>query len=83
MAQETKLKRKDLKKPDQFLETSNEFLIFLDRYKTILLSVLVGLFLAWGGIPVSVQPAKSGRPGNGIALFSNDPKSEGEQEPIR
>lgn len=49
MAQETKLKRKDLKKPDQFLATSNEFLIFLDRYKTILFSVLFGLFLAWGG----------------------------------
>lgn len=49
MAQETKFKRKDLKKPDQFLETSNEFLIFLDRYKTILLSVAIGLFLMFGG----------------------------------
>ncbi len=49
MAQETKLKRKDLKEPDQFLATSNEFLIFLDRYKTVLLIVLVGFFLAWGG----------------------------------
>ena len=49
MSQETKLTRKDLKKPDQFLETSNEFLIFIDRYKVILLSVVVVLFLAWGG----------------------------------
>lgn len=49
MSQETKLTRKDLKQPDQFLATSNEFLIFIDRYKIILLSVVVGLFLAWGG----------------------------------
>ncbi len=48
MSQETKLTRKDLKQPDQFLTTSNEFLIFIDRYKIILLSVVVGLFLVWG-----------------------------------
>ncbi len=49
MSQETKLTRKDLKQPDQFLTTSNEFLIFLDRYKMILLGVSIILFLGWGG----------------------------------
>ena len=34
MAQETKLKRKDLKEPDQFLVASNEFLDFLTRNKS-------------------------------------------------
>ena len=49
MAQETKLKRKDLKEPDQFLVASNEFLDFLNRNKTILVALLVGILVAAGG----------------------------------
>jgi len=49
MAQETKLKRKDLKEPDQFLVASNEFLDFLNRNKSILVTLLVGVIVAAGG----------------------------------
>jgi tetratricopeptide (TPR) repeat protein len=49
MAQDTKLKRKDLKEPDQFLVASNEFLGFFTRNRTLLLSVLVGILVVSGG----------------------------------
>lgn len=49
MAQDTKLKRKDLKEPDQFLVASNEFLDFLSHNKSILLSALVGILVILGG----------------------------------
>ncbi|MDH5761815.1 MAG: tetratricopeptide repeat protein [Nitrospinota bacterium] len=49
MAQENKLKRKDLKEPDQFLVASNEFLDFLARNKTSLLVVLVVILAVAGG----------------------------------
>ncbi len=48
MAQETKLKRKDLKEPDQFLVASSEFLSFLTRNRSSLLSLLVGVLLIFG-----------------------------------
>lgn len=48
MAQETKLKRKDLKEPDQFLVASSEFLAFLTRNRSSLLSLLVGVLLIFG-----------------------------------
>ena len=49
MAQETKLKRKDLKEPDQFLVASNDFLGFLTRNKSVLASVLIGILAIGGG----------------------------------
>jgi tetratricopeptide (TPR) repeat protein len=49
MAQETKLKRKDLKEPDQFLVASNTFLDFLTRNKSILISLLIGILVVGGG----------------------------------
>ncbi len=49
MAQETKLKRKDLKEPDQFLVASNEFLHVLDRNKGLLIGLLAGALLVGGG----------------------------------
>jgi tetratricopeptide (TPR) repeat protein len=49
MAQETKLKRKDLKEPDQFLVASNEFLDFLTRNKSVLLTLLIGILVVAGG----------------------------------
>ena len=49
MAQETKLKRKDLKEPDQFLVASNEFLDFLTRNKSILVTLLIGILVVTGG----------------------------------
>jgi tetratricopeptide (TPR) repeat protein len=49
MAQETKLKRKDLKEPDQFLVTSNEFLGFLTQNKSMLISLLIGALVIAGG----------------------------------
>jgi len=49
MAQETKLKRKDLKEPDQFLVASNEFLDFLTRNRSVLISLLVGILVIGGG----------------------------------
>ena len=49
MAQETKLKRKDLKEPDQFLVASNEFLDFLTRNKSVLVSLLVGILVVGSG----------------------------------
>lgn len=49
MAQDTKLKRKDLKEPDQFLVASNEILDFLNRNKTVLVSLLVGALVVSGG----------------------------------
>jgi len=49
MAQETKLKRKDLKEPDQFLVASNEFLGLLTRNKSVLVSLLVGILVIGGG----------------------------------
>ena len=49
MAQDTKLTRKDLKKPDQFLVSSNEFLDFLGRNKNVLIGLMAGLLLVGGG----------------------------------
>ncbi len=49
MAQDTKLKRKDLKEPDQFLVASSEFLDFLNRNKSMLVGVLVGILVIVGG----------------------------------
>jgi tetratricopeptide (TPR) repeat protein len=49
MAQDTKLKRKDLKEPDQFLVASNEFLDFFIRNRPVLLSVVVGILVMVGG----------------------------------
>ena len=49
MAQETKLKRKDLKEPDQFLVASNEFIDFLTRNRSMLLGLLVGILVIVGG----------------------------------
>jgi tetratricopeptide (TPR) repeat protein len=49
MAQENKLKRKDLKEPDQFLVASNDFLDFLNRNKTSLLVFLVVILAGIGG----------------------------------
>jgi len=49
MAQETKLKRKDLKEPDQFLVASNEFLDFLTHNKSVLIGLLVGILMVGGG----------------------------------
>ena len=48
MAQETKLKRKDLKEPDQFLVASNTFLEFLTRNKSVLIYMLIGILAALG-----------------------------------
>jgi tetratricopeptide (TPR) repeat protein len=49
MAQETKLKRKDLKEPDQFLVASNTFLDFLTRNRSVLVILLVGILAIGGG----------------------------------
>ena len=48
MAQETKLKRKDLKEPDQFLVASNTFLDILTRNKSVLIYLLIGILAALG-----------------------------------
>jgi tetratricopeptide (TPR) repeat protein len=49
MAQETKLKRKDLKEPDQFLVASNESLEFITRNKSAIIALLVGILIVGGG----------------------------------
>ena len=59
MAQETKLKRKDLKEPDQFLVASNDFLGFLTRNKSVLLSVLVGILAIGGGFLFAMEQKSS------------------------
>lgn len=59
MAQETKLKRKDLKEPDQFLVASNEFLSFLTRNKSVLVSLLVGILVILGGFLFVTQQKSS------------------------
>ncbi len=59
MAQETKLKRKDLKEPDQFLVASNEFLDFLTRNKSVLVSLLVGILVIGGGFLFVTQQKSS------------------------
>ena len=59
MAQETKLKRKDLKEPDQFLVASNSFLDFLVRNKSILASVFVGVLVIGGGYLFMTQQKSS------------------------
>ena len=60
MAQETKLKRKDLKEPDQFLVASNEFLGFITRNKSVLISLLVGVLVIGGGFLFMTQQKSSG-----------------------
>jgi len=59
MAQETKLKRKDLKEPDQFLVASNEFLDFITRNKSVLVSLLAGLLVIGGGFLFVTQQKSS------------------------
>ena len=59
MAQETKLKRKDLKEPDQFLVASNEFLDFLSRNKSVLVGLLIAVFAAAGGYLFVAQQKSS------------------------
>jgi tetratricopeptide (TPR) repeat protein len=59
MAQETKLKRKDLKEPDQFLVASNDFLGFLTRHKSVLASVLIGILVVGGGFLFVTQQKSS------------------------
>ena len=59
MAQETKLKRKDLKEPDQFLVASNDFLGFLTRNKSVLASLLVGILVIGGGFLFVTQQKSS------------------------
>lgn len=59
MAQETKLKRKDLKEPDQFLVASNEFLHFLDRNKGLLIGLLVVALLVGGGFLFTANQNKA------------------------
>lgn len=59
MAQENKLKRKDLKEPDQFLMASNEFLDFLTRNKSVLVSLLVGILVIGGGFLFVTQQKSS------------------------
>jgi len=59
MAQETKLKRKDLKEPDQFLMASNEFLDFITRNKSVLVSLLIGILVIVGGFFFVMQQKSS------------------------
>ena len=59
MAQETKLKRKDLKEPDQFLVASDEFLGFITRNKPVLISLLVGVLVIGGGFLFMTQQKSS------------------------
>ncbi len=59
MAQETKLKRKDLKGPDQFLVASNEFLDFITRNKSVLVSLLIGVLVIVGGFFFVMQQKSS------------------------
>jgi len=59
MAQDTKLKRKDLKEPDQFLVASNEFLDFLTRNKSVLISLLIGILVVAGGFLFVTQQKSS------------------------
>jgi len=61
MAQETKLKRKDLKEPDQFLVASSTFLDFLTRNKSILVILLVGIIVVGGGFLFAIQQKSSER----------------------
>lgn len=59
MAQENKLKRKDLKEPDQFMVASNDFLGFLTRNKSVLASLLVGILVIGGGYLFMTQQKSS------------------------
>jgi tetratricopeptide (TPR) repeat protein len=59
MAQDTKLKRKDLKEPDQFLVTSNRFLDYLTRNQSLILSLFIGALAIGGGFLFMTQQQSS------------------------
>ena len=49
MAQDTKLRRKDLKEPDEFLLAGSDFLAFLIHNKNLLIGLLLAVALVGGG----------------------------------
>ena len=59
MAQDTKLKRKDLKEPDQFLVTSNRFLDLLTQNRSLILSLFIGALAIGGGFLFMTQQKSS------------------------
>jgi tetratricopeptide (TPR) repeat protein len=59
MAQDTKLKRKDLKEPDQFLVTSNRFLDFLTHNRSLILGLFIGALAIGGGFLFMTQQKNS------------------------
>ena len=81
MAQETKLKRKDLKEPDQFLVASNEFLDFLTRNKSVLIILLVGILAVGGGFLFAMYQKSSERLRMESLYFQMTQLVEDEKEP--
>lgn len=81
MAQETKLKRKDLKEPDQFLVASNEFLDFLTRNRSKLLGLLVGVLVIFGGFLFMNHQKNSERLEMEMLYFQMTQLVEDEKEP--
>ena len=82
MAQETKLKRKDLKEPDQFLVASNEFLDFLTRNRSMLFGLLVGVLLIFGGFLFVTHQKNSERLEMEMLYFQMTQLVEDEEEPV-
>ena len=81
MAQETKLKRKDLKEPDQFLVASSEFLDFLTRNRSMLLGLLVGILVILGGFLFMNHQKNSERLEMEMLYFQMAQLTEDEKEP--
>ena len=82
MAQETKLKRKDLKEPDQFLVASNEFLDFLTRNKSMLVSLVVGILVVGGGFLFVTHQKSSERLRMESLYFQMTQLAEDGKEPV-
>jgi tetratricopeptide (TPR) repeat protein len=82
MAQETKLKRKDLKEPDQFLVASNEFLDFLTRNRSMLFGLLVGVLLIFGGFLFVTHQKNTERLEMEMLYFQMTQLVEDEEEPV-
>lgn len=59
MAQDTKLRRKDLKEPDEFIVAGSDFLAFLTHNKNLLIGLLLVVALVVGGFMFMANQKKA------------------------